>query len=347
MTKNKTIPNSKRTSEEEAELLIKRARIKAAIEAKDIYAQPTIEQVNESWISGNYNCGGYSTEYWLNYWLHLDAIMRFFLNIFEYEGLDRKQNIVLEEILFWNGKAALIKSPDGQIVPVAYTTKKWDITGKFSKEISVIAFGNTTNKIIGKTYKENEFIELYNKAWPLATIVFYLDRLDKAVQALISVDLDALISTPIWAIFSDISDKEAQSIKSAILNARRGGDNIVNLSNMESMDELQLFEAKSRSKELQEYYENIKRSSLGLLGLQVNEMSNKAERVTEMEINRSDVFGQELFKDMFRSRQMNLDKSQQVLNKAISLKDIEYLEQPEKEDKKVEPIIEEKGDKND
>lgn len=257
-----------------------------------------------------------------------DTIETYFVNAFEWEGIDRKFHTMMEKILFRHGKCAIVKLPNGDIVPAQFTWKKEDedYYGK-PKKITLA----TNNKFNGKIITEERFVIIQNNSKGpedglkgLGTLEYSWERIRQITRALIDVDNASLLSRPKWGANLSADDAAIHDIENA-MNSNRS---IIPVGNIDfaqgGLEDLAGNDATQSRINILQFQLNF---LLQLLGLSVNEGNVKAERMSEMEVAKGDKFekanmdGEKnaLMKDMMKERIVAAEEAKEKLGWNVTI----------------------------
>lgn len=232
-----------------------------------------------------------------------DRIQTYFVNLFEWTGEDVTEQfkVKLEQLLFRYGKAAVVKMPDGNFYPVDYNwdSQDEDFYGDPTK-ITII----TDNKFNGKIFKKDRFVIIKNNQDMSGTLAYAFERLRQINRAIIDVDNASLISRPKWGVNISADDAAIADIENAMTSNRA----IIATGNIDfregGLEDLTGTDTTESRINLYQFQVN---NLLLMLGLDVNDGNIKAERMSELEVAKSEKFDGLLIKDMFERRLAVID----------------------------------------
>lgn len=271
-----------------------------------------------------------------------NVIETFFVQLFEWEGIDRNFKHRMEHILFKEGRVAIVKLPNGEIYPVEYTHND-DYKDFYGNPLRINI--TTDNDYNGAEFKEGEFVIIYNNHVKHGTMTFMYERLRQVVRALRDVDNASTLSSPKWA--ANISSDDQAWVD--VLDAMNSDLPVVPMGNIDFKEAgITDISGTDYSDSRMSVFKFQLSTMLKFLGLKVNDGQVKAERQTEMEVSRNDEFDSQIFQDMYNSRFDKLEELR-ALGLTIDLKETELIngEDPDKDEVngEVNKVIQ--GEEND
>lgn len=238
-----------------------------------------------------------------------NLISTYFARLFKWSGsedVDRHFIKRLNNILFRNGKAALVKFPDGKVRPVEFTwnDKDEDFYGNPSK-ITII----TTNAFNGRIFRANQFVIINNNHNGSGTLTYMWERMRQTIRALRDVDNNSVLSAPKWGVGLSASDAGYIDVAAA-MNSNKP---IIPLGGVSFTEAgVQDLTGEDRADSKINIYEFQLKNLLKMIGLEVN--SAKMERQTELELSKNDEFDGFILQDMYESRLEVLDEVKEKLD---------------------------------
>ncbi len=267
--------------------------------------------------------GALSIDIWDNLnldtlWIR-DRLQTYFFNLFKYNGMEKQFQRELEYILFRYGKVAIVKLPNGEIVPVNFSHKVKD--ENFYGTPTKITI-HTKNKFNGIKVDEKDFVLGFNNITRVGTLVLGLERIRQTVRALVDVDNNSLITRPRWWVGMNEDDEKWKDVEDAMHSDKA----IIPKGNIDLIGgDIVEFTPEDRSVAKQDTYKFQLQNLLKMLGLKTND-SQKAERMSELEIARNDEFDNLLLLDMFDRRDEMLEEVNDKFSQSFSL-DREHIEE--------------------
>lgn len=279
--------------------------------------------------------GGISPSMWKNnnvdWILHREKIKTFFMEIWDYESSDENFTPdfrrMFEEILFMEGKCALIKLPNGKIYPAKFTWEKEDEDYYGNPNKITISTNNMFN---GKIIYEGNFSIVWNNTSRRGTLEWTWERMRQVVRSLRDVDNAGLLSRAKWGINISADDESWVDIA----NTMESDSAIVPMGNIDFTEaNVQNLAGQDYTQQKIDLYSFQLSNLLKLLGLKAN-MFNKKERMSELEISRNDEFENLFIQDMYERRLEGLELAKETLGIEIKVLENEIItgENPEKDD---------------
>lgn len=252
-------------------------------------------------------------------WLIINTIEKSMIALWEYEGIEKKQSLLIEKLLFKHGTCVVFKLPNDDLYISNYIMKEKDIYDIPTK-IQIINPGNKLdNKIIN-----NNFAILYNNSTKTGTLRFLMHRLNMVTKALRYVDKEIPLSNTLIGVGKDVDD----ATSNLIMDQLYGGSAVVNIPEefLRSGD-ITTFDFKVDITGKIQAFEFELNTLLTFLGFKTGGLVQKNEKQTELEVASNDKFDGLILQDMYNIRLMNIDELKNIgINITINKREPEMNE---------------------
>lgn len=264
---------------------------------------------------------------YLDLWLLIETLKSVFNQIFKWKGLSKKENRKLEELLFLNGKVAIVKLPEDMLYITEYSCEEgqYDNYG-YPKAITII---DKNNKVMNNKKFTKDFAVIFNHISKQSLIYLTWNRLLSYLEALRRLDVVNRTSDMKILVSENADDLMFQDLNAKWYSEEPFLKVNGELFSSERFEQIALTDNAKIKEELLLFHLDL---ILTYLGFKTGNLSDKQERQTELEVANNDKFNGLILENMYEMRLEGQEEIKEKLGLNITIEEPKLLKEETNKD---------------